>query len=258
MRVETCHFCSRPAYPSKGIAFVRNDAKVFRFCRSKCHKNFKMKRNPRKLGWTKAFRRAHGKEMTVDGTLLAPLAPTRKNVPVRYNREMVEETLRAMTRVEEIRSRREKRFYKERMKGNRLRKLEEDRKLVRENQHLLPPEERARVEELLKDVDMDAPAGIMKEEIVRVPSHPVTENLAEDDEESGSEDSFDSEDDLDSDEEVVTPSKVQALIAKEEDAKRAVRAADKSGAAAGKAAPQKTKQKRKVIVGHGAEKMDLD
>lgn len=138
-RIETCTFCSRPVYPSKGITFVRNDAKVFRFCRSKCHKNFKMHRNPRKLGWTKAFRRAHNKEMVVDTTLQFA---ARRNVPVRYDRERVATTLKAMQRVQEIRNKRERQFYKDRMKGNKARQLEADRKLVAENQHLLPPEER--------------------------------------------------------------------------------------------------------------------
>ncbi|KZF24165.1 ribosome biogenesis protein RLP24 [Xylona heveae TC161] len=135
MRVETCYFCSQPVYPSKGITFVRNDARTFRFCRSKCHKNFKMKRNPRKLKWTKAFRKAAGKEMTVDSTLTFA---ARRNVPVRYNRDLVATTLRAMQRVSDIRERREKVFYRQRMAGNKEKQLAADRKLVAENEHLLP------------------------------------------------------------------------------------------------------------------------
>lgn len=154
MRIETCYFCSQPCYPSKGITFVRNDARAFRFCRSKCHKNvrnsppllsvpllttpvsqFKMKRNPRKLKWTKAFRKSAGKEMVVDSTLTFA---ARRNVPVRYNRDLVEKTLKAMERVSEIRQKRERVFYKKRMAGNKEREKEANRKLVAENDHLLP------------------------------------------------------------------------------------------------------------------------
>ena len=135
---------------------MRNDAKVFRFCKSKCHKNvrpatyscslsayanavaqFKMKRNPRKLKWTKAFRRAAGKEMVVDSTLRFA---ARRNVPTRYDREHVATTLRAMERIAEIRARRERAFYRKRMAGNRAAQRAADRKLVAENQHLLPRE----------------------------------------------------------------------------------------------------------------------
>ena len=94
-----------------------------------------MKRNPRKLGWTKAFRRAAGKEMTVDTTLTFA---ARRNIPVRYDRELVDTTIRAMQRVEEIRGRRERVFYKKRMEGNKEAQLMADAKLVAENEHLLP------------------------------------------------------------------------------------------------------------------------
>ncbi|QPG76394.1 ATPase-activating ribosome biosynthesis protein [Brettanomyces nanus] len=134
MRIHTCHFCSSPIYPGHGIAFVRNDSKVFRFCRSKCHKAFKQRRNPRKLKWTKAFRKAAGKELAVDSTLTFA---KRRNVPVRYNRHLVNTTLKAMHRIEQIRERRERAFYKNRMKGNKERQLALDKKLVEENPELL-------------------------------------------------------------------------------------------------------------------------
>lgn len=113
---------------------MRNDAKEFRFCRSKCHKAFKHRRNPRKLKWTKAFRKAAGKELAVDSTLTFS---ARRNVPVRYNRNMVETTLKAMERVEEIRQKRERAFYKNRMRGNKEKDFLRDKKLVESNPELL-------------------------------------------------------------------------------------------------------------------------
>ncbi|KAI9148152.1 60S ribosomal export protein NMD3 [Paramyrothecium foliicola] len=158
MRVDPCFFCGRSCYPSKGITFMRNDGKAFRFCRSKCHRNFKMKRNPRKLKWTKASRITAGKEMTCDSTLLFG---ARRNVPERYNRELMDKTLHAMKRVSEIRARRERVFYKKRMAGNRARELAQARKLVAEHSHLLPRLRGSEIKRLAEekaeaaDVDME-------------------------------------------------------------------------------------------------------
>lgn len=83
----------------------------------------------------------------VDSTLTFA---ARRNVPVRYNRELVAKTLKAMERVSEIRQRRERVFYKNRMKGNKQRQKDMDRKLVAENSHLLPKmrgSERKKLEE---------------------------------------------------------------------------------------------------------------
>lgn len=134
---------------------MRNDARVFRFCRSKCHKNFKMKRQPRKLKWTKAFRKSAGKEMTVDSTLQFA---ARRNIPIRYDRDLVARTLKAMERISEIRKRRERAFYKKRMAGKRERELKAARKLVAENEHLLPKvrgSEKRRLAELAEERGVD-------------------------------------------------------------------------------------------------------
>lgn len=127
---------------------------------------FKMKRNPRKLKWTKAFRKSAGKEMVVDSTLTFA---ARRNVPVRYNRDLVEKTLKAMERVSEIRQRRERVFYKKRMAGNKEREREANRKLVAENEHLLPKmraSERKALEEAAAqglDVEEEEEAPLQRE-----------------------------------------------------------------------------------------------
>ncbi|CDF38402.1 ribosomal protein L24 [Chondrus crispus] len=112
MRLEKCYVCSSTIYPGHGAMFVRNDSKVFRFCRSKCRKNFNMKRNPRKLRWTKAFRAAAGKELVVDSSFAFE---RRRNRVEKYDREVVATTLRALPTIDKIKSARQKDFYKTRM-----------------------------------------------------------------------------------------------------------------------------------------------
>ena len=113
MRIETCYFCSGPIYPGHGIVFVRNDGKMFRFCRSKCHRNFKAKKNPRKLRWTKAYRKTHGKELTVDPVYDFEKV---KDSTIKYNRDIWTDTVQAMDKLAVIRKKREDKFFEKRMK----------------------------------------------------------------------------------------------------------------------------------------------
>ena len=136
---------------------MRNDCKVFCFCRSKCHKTFKAKLNPRKLKWTKAHRRAAGKEMSVDTSFDFERLRHR---PVKYDRELMKTTVRtlpycmrrrfhriasmhvcrvliapracrapqvrAMDRVAKIKQTREERFWQKRMEPNKQLEKERD------------------------------------------------------------------------------------------------------------------------------------
>ncbi|KAG2226061.1 hypothetical protein INT45_011678 [Circinella minor] len=158
MHIDRCYFCSGPCYPGHGTMFVRNDSKTFRFCRSKCHKNFKMKRNPRKVRWTKAFRKASGKEMVIDSTFEFE---KRRNVPVRYDRNLMATTVKAMKRVREIRAKRERVFYKNRMSGNYEKEKADDIRVVNQNIELAPLEAKKRFqaakveEEKVETMEMD-------------------------------------------------------------------------------------------------------
>ena len=119
-----------------------------------------MKRQPRKLKWTKTYRALRGKEMIVDQNLLLSQFAKKRNVPVKYDRNLVAATMKAMERVEEIRAKRERVFTRRRLSGKiaREKKRREDRRVVAEGEHLIAKE--------LKDMDVqeEEPIQLVEEQ----------------------------------------------------------------------------------------------
>ena len=103
------------------------------------------KRNPRKVRWTKAFRKSAGKEMKVDSTFEFE---KKRNKPVRYDRELMGATIRAMKRVSEIQQAREARFYENRMKGNKAKEKERRVVEIAQSINLVRPAITRRTEEV--------------------------------------------------------------------------------------------------------------
>uniref|UniRef100_A0A2K5E3Z2 Probable ribosome biogenesis protein RLP24 n=1 Tax=Aotus nancymaae TaxID=37293 RepID=A0A2K5E3Z2_AOTNA len=145
MRIEKCYFCSGRIYSGHGMMFVRNDCK---------------KSNPRKVRWTKAFRKAAGKELIVDNSFEFE---KRRNEPIRYQRELWNKTTDAMKRVEEIKQKRQAKFTMNRLKKNKELQKVQDIKEVKQNIHLIraPPAAKGKhleekmVQQLQENVDME-------------------------------------------------------------------------------------------------------
>jgi large subunit ribosomal protein L24e len=93
-----------------------------------------------------------GKELVVDPSLALG---ARRNIPIRYNRNLVASALRVIPCINEIKAKRERAFYKSRMQGNKEKQRQADRKLVDENQHLLLPVMRNTTGGLAKCEDFD-------------------------------------------------------------------------------------------------------
>lgn len=66
----------------------------------------------------------------------------RRNAPVRYDRELVANTVRAMKRIDEIRSARAARYHEARMKGSSAITQLMDRQAIAEGVRLVPPRTR--------------------------------------------------------------------------------------------------------------------
>merc|ERR1719352_1488868 len=61
IKTELCNFSGMRIYPGHGRKMIRGDSKPFWFLNGRCHADFIMRRNPRKLSWTQLYRRLHKK-----------------------------------------------------------------------------------------------------------------------------------------------------------------------------------------------------
>merc|ERR1712079_318186 len=141
------------------------------FCRSKCHKNFKKKKNPRKAKWTKAFRKSAGKELAVDPSFEFE---KRRNVPVKYDRELWQTTVSAMQRVEEIKNKRQAHHIFQRMKAaKKIQKAKDIREMAGE--------------EMEADTELDTSLGVKSKQRQRMREEAKLEEIHEDQEMEASE-----------------------------------------------------------------------
>ncbi|EJW05153.1 hypothetical protein EDEG_00764 [Edhazardia aedis USNM 41457] len=139
MRIEKCYVCSCNIYPGHGTAFVRNDAQMFRFCRSKCLKIFKKKRNPRKVRWTKVWRRIHQKELPLEDMIYE--FEKRRDVSIMYERQHFSKNISLIPKIMDIREKREFEFIYDKILTGREKMKVTDINFVLKHKSLTKPGE---------------------------------------------------------------------------------------------------------------------
>ena len=138
------------------MIFVRNDSKQFRFCRSKCIRNFNKKKNPRKVAWTKTYRKIRGKEMSNDTTFDFE---QRRNRPIKYDRNVTGATIHAIQTISQIQSQRQQRHFETRQQDSKQLQKVQARAEIEQSIELLAPAVANR-EQVMRNVIDQAKARI--------------------------------------------------------------------------------------------------
>merc|ERR1712093_366827 len=86
------------------------------------------------MKWTKAFRKIRGKEMTLDSTFEFE---KKRNVAVRYDRDLWVKTVQAIKRVNKIKAVRKLRFHKHRLAAQLRNRQSTAQKEIARNAHLV-------------------------------------------------------------------------------------------------------------------------
>lgn len=137
-----------------------------------------MKKNPRKVRWTKAYRKAAGKELTVDPAFEFE---KRRNVPTKYNRELWTKTVEAVKKIKDIRERRERHFVMERLRKGTDVEIEMDVRDVQKNIALIrsPAAGLRERQNKAKLAELGAMEDEEEEEITYVPAKELEKRLME-------------------------------------------------------------------------------
>eukprot|EP00201_Polytomella_parva_P001514 CAMPEP_0175075558 /NCGR_PEP_ID=MMETSP0052_2-20121109/22087_1 /TAXON_ID=51329 ORGANISM="Polytomella parva, Strain SAG 63-3" /NCGR_SAMPLE_ID=MMETSP0052_2 /ASSEMBLY_ACC=CAM_ASM_000194 /LENGTH=119 /DNA_ID=CAMNT_0016344297 /DNA_START=137 /DNA_END=496 /DNA_ORIENTATION=- len=111
-----------------------------------------MKRNPRKCRWTKAHRSLAGKELVEDATFELE---RKRNRPEKYNREVMSKTIAAISKIKEIRIKRQARFYEKRIQKAKNLEKGKDKAQLEKEIHLIkaPVAMEEEKEKLLMDAE---------------------------------------------------------------------------------------------------------
>lgn len=113
---------------------LSSSLQIFKFCRSKCHAAFKKKKNPRKVKWTKAYRKTVGKELAIDPSFEFE---KRRHIPVKYDRQTWNKAVEAMKKVETIKQKRQNNHIMQRLRKGRELENERDVKEVQRDLSLI-------------------------------------------------------------------------------------------------------------------------
>lgn len=105
MESKICSMCGSKIYPGHGSILVKNNLKLYRFCRSKCRKLFSLKKNPAFLKWTSRNRLIRGAKLK---SFLGGLKHFDKKFFLKknYNFYLTLRTLYQYKNIEKIQSRR--------------------------------------------------------------------------------------------------------------------------------------------------------
>lgn len=137
-----------------------------------------MKKNPRKIRWTKAYRKAAGKELTVDPSFEFE---KRRNVPTKYNRELWTKTIDAVNKINAIKEKRERHFVMQRLRKGTEFEIEMDVRDVQKNIGLIRSPaaglKERRMKERLGELDTEDMED--EEKITYVPARELEKQLME-------------------------------------------------------------------------------